>query len=355
MRWQEELILGGTTKDSQGKLLRYELSRHAGPRARCGVPAVVPMGWFGARWPHPAPKGTQYKRGCLGARLVRGAVLWSKAGDKGDRVQVSPWGSGGPPRVTGCRSRSQRDVCVSPSAEALQTMFLLMSPRQLFEHFKDDYEIHDISWSEEKAGAILEAWQRKFVEVGTGHSPQPLCGTASPPLCLGFTWPWVLAPCCHGPAGPQRPRRRCSAPGPSCGGTWVLSNGGHALQLAQDSIPPNATQSVHAFSTTTLNDIMKSFSDVSAIRVAGGYLLMVRTSPSLHPLPALSLLPLSVPANPLCSSSWPTPASPCCGGTAPSPRAPWAWPGSCWWPSPWPPAWGFARCSASPSTRPPRR
>uniref|UniRef100_A0A8C3QTK0 Patched 2 n=1 Tax=Cyanoderma ruficeps TaxID=181631 RepID=A0A8C3QTK0_9PASS len=116
MRWQQELILGGTTKDSQGKLLR---------------------------------------------------------------------------------------------AEALQTMFLLMSPRQLYEHFKDDYEIHDISWSEAKAGAILEAWQRKFVE------------------------------------------------------------------LAQDSIPPNATQSVHAFSTTTLNDIMKSFSDVSVIRVAGGYLLMV--------------------------------------------------------------------------------
>ncbi|KFW68906.1 Protein patched 1, partial [Pygoscelis adeliae] len=46
-------------------------------------------------------------------------------------------------------------------------------------------------------------------------------------------------------------------------------------QLAQDSIPSNATQSVHAFSTTTLNDIMKSFSDVSAIRVAGGYLLML--------------------------------------------------------------------------------
>ncbi|XP_010082176.1 PREDICTED: protein patched homolog 2-like, partial [Pterocles gutturalis] len=116
MRWQEELILGGTTKDSQGKLLR---------------------------------------------------------------------------------------------AEALQTMFLLMSPRQLFEHFKDDYEIHDISWTEEKAGAILEAWQRKFVEVGTGNSP--------------------------------------------------------AVGLGR----------VHAFSTTTLNDIMKSFSDVSAIRVAGGYLLML--------------------------------------------------------------------------------
>nr|XP_033771760.1 protein patched homolog 2 isoform X1 [Geotrypetes seraphini] len=95
------------------------------------------------------------------------------------------------------------------SAEALQTMFLLMSPRQLYEHFKDDYEIHDINWNEEKATAILEAWQRKFVE------------------------------------------------------------------LAQQSVPQNSSQNIHAFSTTTLNDIMKSFSDVSVIRVAGGYLLML--------------------------------------------------------------------------------
>ncbi|XP_066454111.1 protein patched homolog 2 isoform X1 [Eleutherodactylus coqui] len=95
------------------------------------------------------------------------------------------------------------------SAEALQTMYLLMSPGQLYEHFKDDYEIHDINWNEEKAAAILESWQRKFVEQ------------------------------------------------------------------AQQSVPQNATQDIHAFSTTTLNDIMKSFSDVSAIRVAGGYLLML--------------------------------------------------------------------------------
>uniref|UniRef100_A0A6I8QS43 Patched 2 n=1 Tax=Xenopus tropicalis TaxID=8364 RepID=A0A6I8QS43_XENTR len=95
------------------------------------------------------------------------------------------------------------------SAEALQTMYLLMSPGQLYEHFKDDYEIHDINWNEEKAAAILESWQRKFVEQ------------------------------------------------------------------AQQSIPQNSSQDIHAFSTTTLNDIMKSFSDVSAIRVAGGYLLML--------------------------------------------------------------------------------
>lgn len=55
--------------------------------------------------------------------------------------------------------------CSFCSAEALQTMFLLMSPKQLYEHFKDDYEIHDINWNEDKATAILESWQRKFVEV----------------------------------------------------------------------------------------------------------------------------------------------------------------------------------------------
>lgn len=46
-------------------------------------------------------------------------------------------------------------------------------------------------------------------------------------------------------------------------------------QVVHQSIPENSSQSIHAFSTTTLNDIMKSFSDVSVIRVAGGYLLMV--------------------------------------------------------------------------------
>lgn len=48
-------------------------------------------------------------------------------------------------------------------------MFLLMSPKQLYEHFKDDYEIHDINWNEDKATAILESWQRKFVEVCMGQ------------------------------------------------------------------------------------------------------------------------------------------------------------------------------------------
>uniref|UniRef100_A0A4W6E3N9 Patched 2 n=1 Tax=Lates calcarifer TaxID=8187 RepID=A0A4W6E3N9_LATCA len=109
--------------------------------------------------------------------------------------------------ILGGRVKNSQDTLLS--AEALQTMFLLMSPKQLYEHFKDDYEIHDINWNEEKATAILESWQRKFVE------------------------------------------------------------------MVHQSIPANSSQSIHAFSTTTLNDIMKSFSDVSVIRVAGGYLLML--------------------------------------------------------------------------------
>ncbi|XP_014445371.1 protein patched homolog 2 [Tupaia chinensis] len=94
-------------------------------------------------------------------------------------------------------------------AEALQSTFLLMSPRQLYEHFRGDYQTHDIGWSEEQAGTVLQAWQRRFV------------------------------------------------------------------QLAQEALPENASQQVHAFSSTTLDDILHAFSQVSAARVAGGYLLML--------------------------------------------------------------------------------
>lgn len=94
-------------------------------------------------------------------------------------VSALSLGSGGAMGPKGSSSRAERSpasltvsrrvvshpASVSCRAEALQSMFLLMSPRQLFEHYRDDYEIHDISWSEEKAAAVLEAWQREFVEV----------------------------------------------------------------------------------------------------------------------------------------------------------------------------------------------
>lgn len=51
------------------------------------------------------------------------------------------------------------------SAQALQTMFQLMTPKQMFEHFRGYEEVSHINWNEEKAAAILEAWQRRYAEV----------------------------------------------------------------------------------------------------------------------------------------------------------------------------------------------
>ncbi|XP_040977374.1 protein patched homolog 1-like isoform X5 [Aquila chrysaetos chrysaetos] len=95
------------------------------------------------------------------------------------------------------------------SAQALQTMFQLMTPKQMYEHFKGYEYVSHINWSEDKAAAILEAWQRMYVKV------------------------------------------------------------------VHQSVAQNSTQKVLSFTTTTLDDILKSFSDVSVIRVASGYLLML--------------------------------------------------------------------------------
>ncbi|KAM6160910.1 protein patched homolog 1 [Erethizon dorsatum] len=95
------------------------------------------------------------------------------------------------------------------SAHALQTMFQLMTPKQMYEHFKGYEYVSHMNWNEDKAAAILEAWQRTYVEV------------------------------------------------------------------VHQSVAQNSTQKVLSFTTTTLDDILKSFSDVSVIRVASGYLLML--------------------------------------------------------------------------------
>lgn len=51
------------------------------------------------------------------------------------------------------------------SAQALQTIFQLMTPKQMYEHLKDYEEVSHISWNEDKAAAILKAWQRRYSEV----------------------------------------------------------------------------------------------------------------------------------------------------------------------------------------------
>ncbi|XP_061116702.1 protein patched homolog 1 isoform X1 [Conger conger] len=95
------------------------------------------------------------------------------------------------------------------SAQALQTMFQLMTPKHMYEHWKGYSDVSLINWNQEKAAAILEAWQRKYSEA------------------------------------------------------------------VQESVPINSSQKVLTFTTTTLEDILKSFSDISVIRVASGYLLML--------------------------------------------------------------------------------
>ncbi|KAI1900066.1 hypothetical protein AGOR_G00046210 [Albula goreensis] len=95
------------------------------------------------------------------------------------------------------------------SAQALQTMFQLMTPKQMYEHWKVYDDVSLINWNEDKAAAILEAWQRRYSEA------------------------------------------------------------------VQQSVSSNSSQKVLSFTTTTLEDILRSFSDVSVIRVASGYLLML--------------------------------------------------------------------------------
>lgn len=129
-----------------------------------------------------------------------------------------------------------------------------MSPRQLYEHFRGDYQTHDIGWSEEQASMVLQAWQRRFVQVSMGKVKGGF-PEATPPPALTLT---------------------------------------PTLQLAQEALPANASQQIHAFSSTTLDDILQAFSEVSATRVVGGYLLMVGLRPATL-LPLQQVPPPEIP------------------------------------------------------------
>ncbi|XP_013176469.1 PREDICTED: protein patched [Papilio xuthus] len=48
------------------------------------------------------------------------------------------------------------------SARALQSVVQLMGEREMFEYWTDHYKVHHIGWTQEKAAAVLDAWQRKF-------------------------------------------------------------------------------------------------------------------------------------------------------------------------------------------------
>lgn len=52
-------------------------------------------------------------------------------------------------------------------AEALQSIMQLMGEKEMYEYWSQDYRVHNLDWSQEKAAQILDAWQRKFTRVKT--------------------------------------------------------------------------------------------------------------------------------------------------------------------------------------------
>lgn len=97
-------------------------------------------------------------------------------------------------------------------AKALQTVVQLMGERELFEYWSDTYKVHHVDWTQEKAAMVLETWQNRFAE---------------------------------------EVRNR--------------------LQKETNTTPYN----VYAFSTATLNNILKQFSELNVLKVAIGYVIMV--------------------------------------------------------------------------------
>lgn len=131
MHWQEELLLGGTARDLQGQLLRS------------GLP------WDLVR--------------VLGHPHCNARQFWNK-------------------RPTNPQALTHTPAVPPTRAEALQSTFLLMSPRQLYEHFRGDYQTHDIGWSEEQASTVLQTWQRRFVQVSVGGAKGELAEATPPSL-----------------------------------------------------------------------------------------------------------------------------------------------------------------------------
>lgn len=82
-----------------------------------------------------------------------GSCCWGPVGGCGwgHTVRTASWGADVPSHLH------------PPSAHALQTMFQLMTPKQMYEHFKGYEYVSHINWNEDKAAAILEADRKSVV------------------------------------------------------------------------------------------------------------------------------------------------------------------------------------------------
>ncbi|XP_034192585.2 protein patched isoform X5 [Osmia lignaria lignaria] len=96
-------------------------------------------------------------------------------------------------------------------AAALQTVVQLMGERELYDFFAGTYKVHHIDWSQEKAAQVLETWQRAFSNQVKKH---------------------------------------------------LDANG-------------SAPYNLYAFSTTTMNDILGKYSELSVMKIAIGCTLML--------------------------------------------------------------------------------
>ncbi|XP_054162571.1 protein patched-like [Oppia nitens] len=97
-------------------------------------------------------------------------------------------------------------------AKALQSIIQLMAEQEMYDFYQHTYKVHNLDWSVDKARMILEAWQRKFSEE-----------------------------------------------------VQKFTSNDHNLKH----------QDIHLFTSTSLMDIMRNFSDVNFMRVAIGYVLML--------------------------------------------------------------------------------
>ncbi|XP_076041583.1 protein patched [Oratosquilla oratoria] len=96
---------------------------------------------------------------------------------------------------------------------ALQSIVQLMGSKNLYEFWHDHYRVHYLDWSQDKAAAILQAWQTKFTE--------------------------------------------------------------EVKNITEGSYNETRHYNIHPFSEASLGDLLRQFSEVSVTKLSMGYVLMV--------------------------------------------------------------------------------
>ena len=97
----------------------------------------------------------------------------------------------------------------------MQSVLQLMGEKEMFDYWSQTYRVHNLEWSQAKAADILDAWQSKFTEEVMRHA---------------------------------------------------------------SSSNETRNFNIHPFSSASLANILTEFSELSIVRVAIGYILMVTST-----------------------------------------------------------------------------